>query len=257
MGILTLLSSCQKVIDVKLNSAASRLVIEGNIDDAPGPYLVQITKTVDFDQNNTFPGVADAFVTIADNLGNVDTLLHNGAGKYYTQRLVGRVGTTYTLTAVVGNQTYTATSRMPQVVPIDSLYSLVSTPFGNNITYMVPVFQDPVDQQNFYNFQLFINGRQSKGVYVTDDAFINGQKLSLSLFPSGGPNSNNDEIKKGDSVAVVLQAIDNGTYQYYFSLDQNINQSSASPANPTSNIKGGALGYFSAHATSTRAIVIP
>jgi hypothetical protein len=37
-------SGCQKVINVDLNEAAPRIVIEGLINDRPGPYTVTISK---------------------------------------------------------------------------------------------------------------------------------------------------------------------------------------------------------------------
>ena len=54
-----------------------------------------------------------------------------------------------------------------------------------------------------------------------------------------------------------MQNIDPVVYKYWFSLSQNATgeTQSASPANPVSNIKGGALGYFSAHTISTKSII--
>jgi len=66
--------SCQKVISVDLNSAAPNIVIEGNISDQDGAYEVKISKTVNFDQTNTFPPVTGAGVTIYDNFGNSEKL---------------------------------------------------------------------------------------------------------------------------------------------------------------------------------------
>lgn len=53
---------------------------------------------------------------------------------------------------------------------------------------------------------------------------------------------------------MLLQAIDKSVYDYFSSLNKlsagGIN-SSATPANPVSNVSGGALGYFSAHGERT------
>jgi hypothetical protein len=49
-------------------------------------------------------------------------------------------------------------------------------------------------------------------------------------------------------------------YNYFLQLRQSSGtgafNSTASPANPTSNITGGALGYFSAHTTQTQTITV-
>jgi hypothetical protein len=39
-----LLVSCTKVINVNLNSAAPDIVIEGNVNDGPGPYQVKLSQ---------------------------------------------------------------------------------------------------------------------------------------------------------------------------------------------------------------------
>jgi hypothetical protein len=56
-----------------------------------------------------------------------------------------------------------------------------------------------------------------------------------------------------------MRCIDKGAYDYFYSLDQitSTNGNSATPANPVSNISGGALGYFSAHTVRKATAVIP
>ena len=71
---LMAVQSCQKVIDIDLNSAAPQIVIEGSISDQPGPYTVKITKTVNFSETNIFPAVSGAAVTVSDDAGNSETL---------------------------------------------------------------------------------------------------------------------------------------------------------------------------------------
>jgi len=58
-------------------------------------------------------------------------------------------------------------------------------------------------------------------------------------------------------VNIELHSIDPGVYKYWYSLDQGADGgSSASPANPVSNISGGALGYFSAQAVREMKLVV-
>ncbi len=42
------LYSCTKVININLNDASPKIVIEGNVTNVAGPYQVQITQTVNF-----------------------------------------------------------------------------------------------------------------------------------------------------------------------------------------------------------------
>ena len=64
-------------------------------------------------------------------------------------------------------------------------------------------------------------------------------------------------LQSGDLAIIQLESIDSAMYQYYYSLNQVTDQNSATPANPQSNIKGGALGYFTVHTASRRQIVVP
>ena len=59
--------SCQKVIDLKLNDADIKYVVEGIITDQPGVCKVNLTQSKPFYENNQFPGISGATVTIKDN----------------------------------------------------------------------------------------------------------------------------------------------------------------------------------------------
>lgn len=65
--ITVFFTACEKVINVDLNNAAKKYVIEGIITDQPGSAVIKITQTKDFDEDNNFPGVSGALVTINDN----------------------------------------------------------------------------------------------------------------------------------------------------------------------------------------------
>ena len=69
-----MLPGCQKVINVDLNEAAPRIVIEGVITDRRGPYTVKISKSGSYFNQPVLPPVSGAQVTISDNSGTIDTL---------------------------------------------------------------------------------------------------------------------------------------------------------------------------------------
>ena len=109
ISVLFFCVGCQKVINIDLNSASPAIVIVGNINDQPGPYSVTLSQTVNFSQPNTFPAVSGAFISIADNAGNVDTLFESSTpGTYYTKKIMGVAGRTYFLTVITNGQTYTS-----------------------------------------------------------------------------------------------------------------------------------------------------
>src|SRR5687767_13594216 len=90
-------SSCQKVVDIDLNESNPVLVIEGNISDQPGPHIIKLTKTVNFDDPNNFPGVSGAVVTLSDDAGNSQILTETSPGIYQTTPSAGQPGSLYKL----------------------------------------------------------------------------------------------------------------------------------------------------------------
>ena len=64
----------------------------------------------------------------------------------------------------------------------------------------------------------------------------------------------------GDQVTVDMLCLDPAVYKYWYSLDRGATGggiSGATPANPVTNISGGALGYFSAHTLQSKTMVVP
>lgn len=245
--------SCEKVIDVNLNNASSVIVIEGFVTNRADSQYVQIHRTVNFDEPNTFPVVEGAVVTITDNNGRVVTLRERRPGFYMARNFVGRSGNTYNLKVIADGQEYTAKSTMPEQVSIDSMGISVTTFFGEERKSIQLLYDDPADVKNYYRFKLKINGIASENIFAFDDNFNDGRTVNRELFDF------DLEAKSGDSAVIEMQCIDAAVLRYWQGLDQNQNRGGASttPANPVSNISNGALGYFSAHTTQNEEIVIP
>ena len=241
---VTVLYSCQKVIEVDLNPSSLKYVITGNITDQPGPYEVKITSSINFDQDNHFPAVSGAKVYITDqNVGLTDTLTEVTPGRYLTHVLEGAPGHTYKLIVTLGNEMFSSVSTMPTPIALDSLYTKPAT-FGDG-TDIVALYDDPAARGNFYHLVLTVHDSLSREVYLHNDKINNGATVTHVL--------NNDiDINTGDTVTVKLECIDTDVYDFYYSLDQTLKQNSAVISNPKTNIRGGAMGYFSAHAIKTR-----
>ena len=65
-------------------------------------------------------------------------------------------------------------------------------------------------------------------------------------------------LKKGDQLTVEMRCIEMPVYLYWYSLTQGAlgQNQSASPANPVSNITGGAIGYFSANTFEAKTMTV-
>jgi Domain of unknown function (DUF4249) len=255
LGIVISFASCEKVIDVSLTAAEVKYVIEGTVSNiASQPPTVLLSQTKKFEDNNVFTGISGAIVTIQVNNDTIYSLTEVSTGVYKTEAFIGVPGGRYTLSVSINGSTYTSISVMPaQLVSLDALTVDDLAFGGSNTKTIAPDYLDPVGLGNSYRFIQYANGIQVKKVIVQNDDLSDGLRITRPLVNTDG------DLKTGDFVKVDMLCIDPQVYRYWYSLDQaatGANQS-ATPANPVSNINGGAIGYFSAHSISSHTIVIP
>lgn len=254
--IVVLFSSCEKVIDLNLTEGEKKVVVDASLSDQLGGCLVKLSETKNFNDDNSFVGLTGAQVTIMNNNQLLSTLTEVSPGVYKDDNLKGEYGKQYTLTVNLNGKTYTGVSTMPYLVPFDSLYVETKSFFGDTYTYATVMFQDPADTQNNYRCIQYLNDKRTKGNFILDDDYSDGKLFESTLYFD---QSDADSIKSGDIVKVELQGIDRPTYNYWYSFEQSASggQGSAAPANPISNITGGALGVFNVHTTQTKQVTVP
>ncbi len=243
--------ACEDEIEVDLRSADPQLVIEGVIRQG-SPAEVLITRSKAFSDNTPYTPVTDAVVTISDDAGNNEQLSPNAEGKYVAVTIQGVERRQYHLTVQCDGETYTAHSKMPPAVAIDSLtlwkFSMVD--------YWEPMahFRDPAGAENqYYRFVVAINGeypRLKQRLLSTE--FTDGAVIHQPMYVRYEEDSEDeDPIKNGDVLLVEMRCLDKGTYTFLETMDR----ASDALANPTNNITGGALGYFGAYSYSQMSIV--
>lgn len=251
-----LLFSCKKVVTLKLHNVPQAIVIEGEVTDGPGPYLVSVSRPVNFYADNSFPAVSGATVLISDSYGLTDSLTEIAPGIYATHLLQGQPGAGYNLSVMTGGESYRAASTMPMPVTLDSIGFQSNSGFGRTRISAIANFQDPPGVRNYYQFVEYVNGaRLSKELYVFDDRLSDGRYINYTLF------NDSAYLQAGDQVQVDMYCIDSAVYNYFFQLFQSGGagafNTSASPANPSSNLSNGAYGYFSAHTVTSRSGYVP
>jgi hypothetical protein len=254
--ILTV-TRCTKIIDIDLNSADPQYVIEGEITNQMRNHQVRITKTLNFNENNHFPAVSNALVTISDDAGNMVALTEMAPGLYETPTMQGFPGRTYTLHIQHDGNTFISVSTMPNLVPLlnvrteESIFGSEGPVSNSNKPYFaIPMYQDPAGVKNYYRYIQVINGAPDPDFLVRNDNFSDGKPSVEPVISSGA------DMFKGDTLDFQMQCIDGGAYNYFFSTSASTGNSETTPSNPVSNIEGGALGYFSACSLSAMRIVV-
>ena len=252
--ISTILFSCQKVIDLNLGNNSGLLVIEGNITDQLGPQYIKLSTNVNFTSTNTYPPVTGAAVVVTDSKGNTYNFQEGPAGTYFNENIQGLADTTYTMYVTTSGKTYTAVSKMPKAVSLDSITSKTDNFFSKKNQRQIAIhFQDPFNETNQYRFLMFVNNVQVKRIFALNDNFTDGRYVNLDL------QENDIDVLVGDTVRVEMQNIDKNMYTYWYTLQQqkiNGPGGGVTPSNPPSNITPATLGYFSAHTLESKTIVV-
>lgn len=249
--------SCTKVIDIDVHDTDIRYVIEGVITDQAGSCRVNISQSKNFNEDNNFKQVDDALVKITDN-GNTFALTQSSPGVYESADVTGAPGHFYELNVEIGGSVFSSSCTMPQAVEIDSLY-VSKGPFGQ-FKFATIKYTDPAGTDNGYRFIQYVNGVKEPTIFWDDDEFTNGDVIINQLDASADEKEDPRNIKSGDEVTVDMLTLDERVLKYWRSLRSdggNGEGSSAAPANPLTNITGGALGYFSAHTVRTKTITSP
>lgn len=240
--------SCEKEITIDLNSSEPKYVIEGLVELNTFGY-VDITMSKDYNSDGTFPPVDGALVELSDDNGKKEILTQNSSGRYVAKTIRGEKGRTYSLKININDQTFTSTSKMPEFVKIDSMFMYYIPAF--EASYPMMTFQDPGKQTNYYRNRVYINGkRMDLGGDVIDNKDRQGRVIDRIMYVDTD-DLQDEKIQTGDTITAELMCIDKGAFDFFDSLSR----MSMSQTNPTSNITGGALGYFSAYTLDSITII--
>ena len=251
------LHSCTEEIELDLNSSDPQIVVEGKI--ALGETAkIKLSESINFDDDNEFPKIENAIVTISDDFGNSEILVETSAGIYEGTSILGKIGQVYNLKIETDNKVLTSYSEIQKKVKFDSLIVTKSTSTGGpggggKSGYEITVnFKDSANFENYYRFVAFVNGNEIGDIFVYDDRLIDGTSVQRTL------QRFSEKLNMGDTLEIEMQCIDKNVYDYFDSFGNLLGgpQNSSTPANPYTNVIGTELGYFSAHTTERIKVVI-
>lgn len=254
-----LFSSCEKVVDVKLENSESKPVVEGLVTNQPGMSYVKLTQSGSYFDVQHPEYIGGAVVEISDNNGDI-TIFHESSPGYYIPdaAFTGKVGQTYTLKVITGNSILMAHSFMRQVAEIEK----ITTKFfdENNAEgrekgyYAYVSFFELPGEGDSYKIDLYANGesmvKKPGDLFFFDDRFIDGGHAVDWDFDA--------TLKKGDSITMKMYSLSPEGYKFYAAM-LDIGEAGGlfgkNPANIPTNIIGDAFGYFGASAISFKSAV--
>lgn len=248
---LITLSSCEDVVDVNLETAAPRLVIDASIKWQKGTtgneQTIKLTTTTSF-YNVMVPVVNGATVFITDsNATQYNFIEDAGTGNYISNNFNPVLNETYILTVQVNGQVYTATEKL---IPTPTIESVNQNNEGGFLGEDIEVkffFQDNGLEDNYYLIQFNSSITALPEYDVIDDEFFQGNQMFGLYF--------NEDIKANDVLDFTLHGISQGYYNYMNILLGVAGNNNQGPfQTPPATVRGNiinqtnfdnyALGYF-------------
>lgn len=199
--------SCEEVVDVDLDTAAAKLVIDASIKWEKGTsgneQKIKLTTTTDY-YSGTIPVATGAVVTVTNaTLSTPVTyqFIESGqTGEYICSNFSPVIGNNYALSVTYKGENYTSTSTfMPTPVITRTEQSLKPGIEGEDVYEIKFYFQDNGNEDNFY-----LVGAKNKYVAypeygaITDEFFQGNEMFALYR---------DDKLKKGDEIGFSLQEI--------------------------------------------------
>ncbi|QSW90050.1 DUF4249 domain-containing protein [Flavobacterium endoglycinae] len=252
-------TSCEEVVDVNLDTAPPKLVIEAAINWQKGTtgkqQVVKLTTTTGYFQE-VIPTVSNAVIYIK-NSQNVQFNFNEiqKTGRYICTNFIPKINETYTLTVISGGNTYTATETLKSVAPITRIEQNNEGGFTGKDIEVRAYYNDPPDEDNFYLYKYVYSNKVTSNFYVDEDKFYQGNEF-FSV-------SEDDELKPGDELEITHYGISKQYYNYMSILVSIASSNVGGPfQSPPATVRGNIinttdkanypLGYFSLNESETK-----
>ena len=255
--------SCEEVIDIPLNNADQKIVVEAFTSNIEGRSYVKLSKSSNVYTNNNFEKVSKASVIITDQNGINTVFMEDSIekGLYLYPSFKVEENMTYNLKVVTEGIEITGTTKSSYTpkfdlvlgAPINALPDTLTQGlefFDPNTRLILYLFSDPKPVGDNYRIIVYVNGEKDNNYYIANDLIGSGEQFGGVLFGAS--------VDSTDYVHVELLTMDNANYDYFYSLVNNTGTGpfAATPSNPVSNLTDNALGYFGAYLMDTTSFVV-
>ncbi|KAF2330214.1 DUF4249 domain-containing protein [Flavobacterium daemonense] len=241
-------TSCEDVVNLDLDTADSKLVIDAEIVWKKGTdgsqQVIKISKTAPY-YDGTTPKVSGAIVRVENSNGDVFTFNQTEAGVYTCTNFVPVINMDYKLFIQAEGKTLTAVEKLTSVTPIDKVEQNIVPDFGGkDVIELTFYYKDPIDQENYYVTDYHSEFLIYPEYEITNDELYNGNEISTRY--------SHKDMKPGNTVKILHRGVSKNFFNYMkLILDaSNSNPFTIPPGNirgnivNTNNADDYALGYF-------------
>ncbi|MEM9545821.1 MAG: DUF4249 domain-containing protein [Bacteroidota bacterium] len=248
--LITILTSCfREPIDFDLNDGDPQIVITGWITDDSTPQFVSVTRSTSFLGEQSIDYVDGAEATISTDQETY-FLEERETGRFFLpEDWTAITGQTYRLEVNYEGNNYTATHEMRAAPTIQNpLVEEITSEDDSILLYQTLIsFDDPVGEGDGYFIIDYQKGTEVSDFiergFVGDDEFIDGEMLEEVVATNF-----DHRHEMGDTVIIELYSIGQNSSDF---IEEVLTESfrgespfETPPVNVSTNISGGALGYF-------------
>ncbi|AWI25724.1 DUF4249 domain-containing protein [Flavobacterium pallidum] len=233
------ISSCEEVVDVDLNTAAPKLVIDASIDWVKGTdgshQKVKLTTTTGFYETE-IPVVSNAQVRISNSSNTIFEFIESpGTGEYLCDNFVPQIGETYKLTVISGGQTYEATEKLFAAPDVESVAQNNEGGVSGKDIELKYFFSDNGAENNFYLTAFETNITVFPDYDAFDDEFFQGNQTYGFYL--------NEDLKAGDETTFSIYGVSQ-RYMNYMAILTEITEGGGGPwSSPPTNVRGNIINY--------------
>ncbi len=277
--------SCTAPIDINTRGSEPVLVVYGELSDRDGFHEVKLSSSADYFSHEPARQLQDAEAWLESDgrrWSMSQSPVPGEEGTYITNEDIAAVaGRTYTLHVDIdfdgdgSKESYTAATKALRPVALDSIKLVPQTTMGIK-NYNLLIYGQEPPEENFYIFQLMINGKQMTNkltdyLYMNDmavngtylDGFLFGMYLSIEHEDMIPPDRREDAVLlgPGDEVTLRVLNVEEGFYNFISQCKSERRGSNPFFGGPYSNIESNILpsgaGYFAAYSTSEVSATVP
>ncbi len=240
------LTSCEDVIDVSVQTAPARLVIEASMDwekgTAGNKQSIKLSASTAFFDTTDNTAVTGASVTVTnDTDGAVFIFADQNNGDYTTTDFVPVIGQSYTLEIIHNGETYSATETLNAVPDITQVYQDTEGGINDEDLEVHFVFTDQPEKGNNYLFKFQKQGELLPELQVSSDEFVNGNEIDWWYeFEEDDSTDKIEAFAPGDIVTIEMYSISEGYKDYITILINQIGGVGLFEATPAS-VKGNCI----------------
>jgi hypothetical protein len=278
------LTSCEDVVQVKLDEGSKLYVIDAFVNDLRQEQKIRVVTNDSYFSNREAPPITNAVVKLKDLTAGKEFQFNYTTNGYYTYPIVagdtiGKLNHQYELNVTIDGVTYTSLGTEKRTARIDSIHAEYndgnSGGFGpaRNPFYLCELHaKDPSGANtDYYWIKTFRN----------DTLFSGPGDLNISIDGTNGPITDSPidstdftppitflgfkPYQKGNTCRVEIHSISRETLYFFVQASNQINNGglfATTPENVKTNIvtpsgtKTKAIGWFNVAKVETKTIVI-